>query len=126
MRTSAKIAVTILSGILLLNINQIAFAADTKDNCPPGPNGEIRLCNPIGEGATVMTVLTKIFDTMMTVMLVVVPIFIVIGAFQMMFAAGNPEKFATGQKTILYSVIGLVIILMAKGIVAIVTSILKV
>lgn len=122
MRILAVVAIAfalIISFATAINANAEVGALDLKGN-------EIKLVNPLGKDATVMTVLAKIFDTMMIVMLVVVPIFIVIGAFQMMFAAGNPEKFATGQKTILYSVIGLVIILMAKGIVAIVTSILKV
>ena len=101
--------------------DQISGADTSEDN-----GNKINLVNPLGENATGITILQKIFKTMREIMYVVVPIFIVIGAFQMMFAAGNPEKFATGQKTILYSVIGLVIIIVASGIVAIVKSLLTV
>jgi hypothetical protein len=55
---------------------------------------------------------------------IVVPIIVVIGAFQMMFAAGNPEKFKTGTKTIVYAVIGYIIILLAAGIIDIVKDVL--
>lgn len=92
-------------------------------------DGDITLVNPLGKNdkgqdRSLIEILGDIFKTMRTIMFVVVPIFIVVGAFQMMFAQGNPENFKKGQKTILYSVIGLVIIIMATGIVAIVRSIL--
>lgn len=46
---------------------------------------------------------------------------ILIGAFQMMFAGGDPEKFKRGKLTILYTAIGYAIILIGWGL----TSIIK-
>lgn len=86
--------------------------------------GPINLENPLGPTATLPGVLKKIFNEITLILSFIIPIIIIVGAFQMMFAAGNPEKFATGQKTIVYAIIGYVVILMANGIISIVKSIL--
>lgn len=49
---------------------------------------------------------------------------IIIGAFQILFAAGDPEKFITGRRTIVYTAIAYAILLMARGIVAIIENFL--
>ena len=46
----------------------------------------------------------------------IVTIMILYGAFQMLTAAGNPEQFSKGKRTILYAIIGLVVVLIASGI----------
>ncbi len=96
----------------------------STEDCPPGPSGEITLCNPLGAGSTIADVLKKILNEITLILSFIIPIIIIIGAFQMMFAAGNPEKFATGQKTIVYAIIGYVVVLLANGIISIVKSIL--
>ena len=83
----------------------------------------VQLFNPLGKDATFRTLAEKIFSGLSNILMVVVPIVIVVGAFQMMFATGDPEKFKKGQKTIVYAVIGLVVLLLAQGIVAIMESI---
>ncbi len=88
--------------------------------------GDIKLINPLGENATFIELLQHIFTEATKIIAVIVPIIVIIGAFQMMFARGEPEKFITGQKTILYAVIGFVVILMANGIVSIVKSLLTI
>lgn len=40
-------------------------------------------------------------------------IMILVGAFQMLTAAGNPEKIETAKKTILYAVIGFAVVILA-------------
>ena len=101
-------------------IGVVAYADDTT----VAPAGDITLVNPLGNNATFIELLQHIFSEGTKIVAVIVPIIVIIGAFQMMFATGDPEKFAKGQKTILYSVIGFVIILMANGIVSIVKSLL--
>lgn len=85
---------------------------------------EIKLDNPLGPNATIPSVLKRIFNQVTYLLAFVVPIIIIVGAFQMMLSAGNPEKFSNGQKTIVYAIIGFVIVLMANGIIAIVQRIL--
>ena len=52
-------------------------------------------------------------------------IMVLIGGFQMMFAAGEPEKIARGRKTILYAAVGFAVIIMAKGVVVVLRSIFR-
>ena len=51
----------------------------------------------------------------------IVAIMILVGAYQILFSAGDPEKVKTGRRTILYTVIAYGIILIGWGI----TSIIK-
>lgn len=51
-------------------------------------------------------------------------IMILVGAYQILFAAGNPEKLETGKKTILYTVIAYAILLLSWGIVSIIQKFL--
>ncbi|MDP2629746.1 MAG: pilin [Candidatus Harrisonbacteria bacterium] len=79
--------------------------------------------DPLG-GQTLEELISAITRWLTSIGSIVVTIMILIGAFQMIFAGGKPEEFKKGQKTILYAVIGLVIILIANGITAIVKSVL--
>lgn len=47
-----------------------------------------------------------------------------VGGFQMITAAGDPEKFSNGRKTLMYAVIGFVVVLLASGVVSIIKNIL--
>ena len=49
-------------------------------------------------------------------------IMMLVGGFQMMTAAGDPEKFSEGTKTLRYAAIGLVVILLAGGLVSFIKS----
>ncbi len=121
-----KALLAIAAGLLTLSIisvGSVSFAADDT-SCPPGPHGEITLCNPLGANATLPGLLKNFFTQAVKIITILVPLIVIFGAFQMVFAAGNPEKFATGRNTIVYTVIGYVIILAAQGIVAIVQKLL--
>jgi hypothetical protein len=91
---------------------------------PASPNDAVTLENPLGAGTTPTTLLAKIFSNGLTLLAVLMPIVIIIGAFQLMFSSGNPEEFAKGRQTIVYTAIGFAVVLCAQGIVAIIKSIL--
>ncbi len=50
-------------------------------------------------------------------------IMVLVGGFQMMTAAGDPEKFSKGKKTLTYAAVGFVIVLIAGGITSLIKSI---
>ena len=50
------------------------------------------------------------------------PLMIIIGGFYFLTAAGNEEKIRTAKNIILYTVIGLAIILLAKGLISVIKS----
>ncbi len=56
----------------------------------------------------------------------IVTLMILWGAFRMLTAAGDPEKFATGRKTVIYAVAGYVVVLLAAGITKVVIPLLNV
>lgn len=64
--------------------------------------------------------LFAIFDTIgnwiFTAGVIIAPIMIIIGAFMFLTGGDNPNSLASGKKIMIWAVIGLVIILLAKGI----------
>lgn len=50
-------------------------------------------------------------------------IFIMIGGYQMYFSFGNEEMIKTGKSTLVWAVIGLVVVILSAAIVRIITSI---
>lgn len=87
----------------------------TVSDCPPAGDG-ISLPNPLGCTSTFPELLDKILAFLRTSGAIVASIMIVIGAFQILFAGGDPEKFATGRRTIVYTAIAYAIILLASGV----------
>ena len=56
-------------------------------------------------------------------LLILVILAIIFGAYQILFAAGDPEAFKKGRMTIVYAIIGLALVLIADIIVDIVNEI---
>ena len=83
-----------------------------------------KLPDPL-HGATIESLAKDIFQfAAFTVGPILVTIFIIVGAYQMLFSRGNAETFSKGKNTIVYTIIGYIVLLMAYGIVAIVKDIL--
>jgi len=93
-----------------------------KEGVCQDPNN-IVFCSPIIHttfGALIDAIIKFIFN----VAIVVVPLLIIIGAFSLLTAAGDPKKITTGKNIITYTLIGLAIILLAKGLIAIIEEVL--
>jgi len=58
------------------------------------------------------------------VAIVIVPIMVIVAAFYFLTSGGNSEKINTAKKIILFTFIGLFIVLLGKGIVAIIKQVL--
>ena len=84
----------------------------------------ITLQNPAGSD-TIAELIHNITSGLVTIATPIVAIMVLIGAFQILFAAGDPEKFKLGKKTILYTIIGYAIILVASGITSIIKNLLS-
>lgn len=80
------------------------------------------LFNPLGD-CDLPCIVDEITTLLIAVGGPIAAIMVLWGGFQIMTAAGDPEKFATGRKTILYAAVGLVVILFAKGVVSFIRSI---
>ncbi len=73
-----------------------------------------QLQNPI-ESENFQQFLTVIINFLFWIGLALAPVFILISAFYLMTAAGNPAQIETGKRIITYTVIGLLVIIMARG-----------
>jgi len=89
-------------------------------------SGDVTLVNPLGTSCTDLTCpATAVINFLFTIAIPLCGIMVLVGGFQMMTAAGDPEKFGKGKKTILYSVIGFVVILLAGSVAALIQSVFK-
>lgn len=110
------------SAILLLSaygLSNIAYA----DVGGTGGGNTITITNPLGCSDAVCVV-QAILSAIYRISIPVVSLMVLVGAFQIMTAAGNPEKVSSGRKTIIYAVVGFVIVLIASGGVSIIKDIL--
>lgn len=106
---------------LLKNIFvKIAFAQSIGGS---GNNGT-DLPNPLGT-TSAAAVLQKIITYLITISIPIVTIMVLIGAFQILFAGGDTEKFTTGRRTIIYAAVGFAIVLAGTGIIAIIKQLLS-
>ncbi len=85
----------------------------------------ISLPNPLAGTNTFTDLLRKIVDWMITIGAPIATVMIIVGAFQMVFAQGDPKRFEAGKNTILYTVIGYGIILIGWGFVTIIQDVLS-
>lgn len=88
-----------------------------------GGSGGVSLPNPL-ENDSIMGVLNSIIDALRVIAAPIVALAVLWGAFQMLFAGGSEEKFSQGKKTILYAIVGYVIILLADLIASLIQNVL--
>lgn len=86
----------------------------------------VELYNALGPEQTIPKLISRIFTALVWIAAFIAPIFIIYGAYQMLTSAGSAEKFENGKKTVLYTVIGFLVVLAAKGIVDIVKTALTI
>lgn len=88
-----------------------------------GGAGGITIPNPLR-----LDTIAGVLDSIMTYLIMIgapiVAIMVIYGGFQILTAGGEPEKFTTGRRTILYAVVGFAIILSAKGVTLILSQLL--
>ncbi len=83
--------------------------------------GSVSFCSPI-PSQDFEDVIAGIIDMLFTLAVVVAPVMVLIGAFMFMSSAGDAKKLKQGREIILYTVIGFVIILLVKGVVSLVET----
>lgn len=96
----------------------------------PGPaaaptclGGAICIDNPL-EAESFEELLNSIINFIFWLGMVVFPLMILIAGFYFITAAGDPARAATAKKIIFYAVIGLVIVLFARGLAAVLKNII--
>ena len=85
--------------------------------------GEVTIESPI-TATSVPALINNIVKYVFWIAMVLAPLMILVGAFYFMTAGGNPERVKTGQKIILWTIVGLAVILFSRGIISVIRSIL--
>ena len=88
-------------------------------------NSSLTLPNPL-KTKSLTELLDGIASFLLTISVVIAGIMVIIAAFQILTSAGNEEKVASGKKTILYTVIGLSIMLLFRVIIALIQKLVGV
>ena len=101
------------------------FSSWTKMACPS--SGECLFTNTTYDCAMccMMDTVYTVTDWIFAGITALVVIFVLIGAFNLLTAAGTPEKVKTGRDYIIYASIGMLVALLAKAIPAIVKAIMN-
>lgn len=111
----------------MLNLFKKAFAqvgGGTGTGGGTSGSGLKEFPNPLGEGTTIYSLLDRIVNYLIYIAIPITTVMIIWGAFQILTAAGNPEKAKTGRTTVLYAAMGLGIVIISKGVTYIIKEIL--
>jgi len=101
---------------------QIIDGGAGKVECPPG---QICIENPL-EAESFEELLNTIVTFISWIAIAIAPIMIMIAAFFLLTAGGDPKRVDTARRIILWTVIGLAIILFAKGLISVLKQIIGV
>lgn len=88
------------------------------------PDFKLGDINPLPD-QTISGLLERLINWLIVIAAPVAAGMVIFGAYQMLFAAGEPEKVKKGKATILYTVIGYGIILIGWGMVKVIENFLK-
>jgi hypothetical protein len=112
---------TLLSSAILLVPSAALAAADITTNLCGGANqsalGEGGDCTEDSGGLTVQGVATDIINVFSWIVGIISVIMIIYGGFRYITSAGNDSSVSAAKNTILYAIIGLVIVALAQVIV---------
>ncbi len=121
MKKGHLVFVLILAVFLLVGARLASADTGPLDT---GSNHTGLLQNPLGGSCNDLSCPIKaVTDFLFTISIPLVGIFILVGGFQMITAAGNPERFSKGKKTILYAVVGFVVVILAGSVASLIRNI---
>lgn len=84
------------------------------------------LTNPLGSSCTSLTCpASRVVNLLFTIAIPLCAIMVLVGGFQMMMSAGNPEKFSKGKKTLVYAAIGFAVVLIAGSVATLIQNFLQ-
>ncbi len=87
---------------------------------------DITLPNPLAPTTDIAELITTITSTIAWYIAPpIVAIVVMIGAYQILFSGGDVERVKTGKRTVLFAVVGYLVVLLGLGVVSIVRDILS-
>ena len=86
---------------------------------------DVTLTNPI-TATSVQAIISAVSNWLYAIAFALVPVMILIGAFYILTAAGDPEKVNKGKNIIMWTIIGLGIVIISTGISELIKNLLDV
>jgi len=83
----------------------------------------IKIVNPLS-AESFEELVQNLIDLIFWIAIVLSPLMILIAGFYFLTAAGNPQKIKTAKSIIFWTIIGVTIVLLAKGVISVVKQIL--
>ncbi len=85
----------------------------------------VTIPNPLGDAGTIPQLIDKIATWLLEIGLIISTIIIIWAAFLFMTSGGNATKVTAARQTLLYAIIGLTVLLLAKGVTSVVMGFLS-
>lgn len=119
---STSLAVVLVSGLIFMSIPGTVFAKSLPGNDTfTSSDGGIK--NPLGDkNQTITDVLVKVINWMLGLVGFIALIALITGGARMIMDFGNEEQVKKGKTTILWAVIGLLVVILSYAIINIVTG----
>jgi len=102
-----------LSLILLIVIFTPVLVNAQSTPCPPGT---VCIENPL-EADTFAELIDAIINIIFYLAIAIAPIMFIVAGFHFITAVGDPEKIKTAKRIILWTLIGLLVVISAKGLI---------
>ncbi len=110
------LTLTVLLGLLVLPTTGLAIC-DSDRACEPQEGETPDNCADcvVPTSADPMRTLSSVLNWLFTILIAFAGIMIVIAAFYFVTASGNPETVAKARQFIIYALIGVIVALLARG-----------
>jgi hypothetical protein len=86
--------------------------------------GNIHFADPMVGGGNFDEMLTRVLSWIWPISLILAVLMIIIGGYYMIGSGGDPLKFSTGRKIVVYSLAGAAIVTAARGIISLIEMVL--
>ena len=112
----------------ILGASDCAECCGDSNNCSgsgpgPGPGGPVEIQNPIKAGS-LEDLIDNIIDFIFKIAIVLAPLLVIVAGFLFITSAGDVKKVTQAKNILIYTAVGLFIVLLSKGILAIIKQIL--
>jgi hypothetical protein len=127
-----KILIILIGLSLILPLSALAVKASTCDeycnslktaNPKEPPDNQVCICNPL-KAEEFEVIADNIINFLFKIAIVLAPLMMVIGAVLFVTSGGNLSQITRAKNIILWTAVGFLILLLAKGIMALIESIL--
>jgi magnesium-transporting ATPase (P-type) len=116
--------ILILPAFVFAGKNTSGGGSSDSSECP---KGYICISNPLNpeKAKDLNTLINNIITLLLEIAIAITPLMVVIGAYHILTSGGDPRKVETGKNIIFYTIVGCLIVFLAKVVVGVIKSVLK-